>query len=344
MFFGNDFGYDEQVALQGVIWHYSDDTPFLDSAQEANEAFEPGRASRVADRMAEMVDYVDAHFEDLDYNQVLVNFYACEDQSIQNLLSIETVEGVRYSASSGLKITKSVESANEDAEEPFTFTVKLTNPDSSPYLAYVQAASEGETLHAIGPNANGEITLTTTGAGEAMLENIPLGVTYEVTEAPVNGWNLKSSTGTSGEIVEDTSIAHFVNSDGTNQNNDTPENNTPPNNDTPKNDTPPANTTPPDAIPPANNDTPEDDDVPENTTPPTTAPNNDTPPAAVPDNDTPKNDDTTPGNTVENTQPATMANVTMPKTEDPIVTWPLALIASSSLAVMLVANRKRRAL
>ena len=56
------------------------------------------------------------------------------------------------------------------------------------------------------------LTQTTTGAGEAWVTNLPVGVTYSVTEAATDGWALVGQIGTEGTIQEDViSTATFTN-------------------------------------------------------------------------------------------------------------------------------------
>ena len=103
-----------------------------------------------------------------------------------------------------LKITKAI-AGNSDAstDQAFTFTVRLAK-DGAAYTNPVKTTSEGGSEQTVTPDANGDVTVTTTGAGEALVGDLPAGVSYEVVEAGVAGWHISASQNLSGTIAAGT--------------------------------------------------------------------------------------------------------------------------------------------
>lgn len=101
-----------------------------------------------------------------------------------------------------LKITKAIaEGSDQETEDVFTFSVKLTTDGTTPYTEEVKVTSEGGTATSVTPDANGIVTVTTIGAGEALIEDLPDGIHYEITETPATGWKLVGDNGVTGTIT-----------------------------------------------------------------------------------------------------------------------------------------------
>ena len=124
-------------------------------------------------------------------------------------------ESVKHKDAGKLVISKEIATGSDkDTAQVFTFTVKLKNADGTPYVMFVQAASEGEELHIVAPSQDGVITLTTTGTGKAVIENLQLGAIYEIVEESVEGWTLVGKSGEKGTIEENAaSEAIFTNAE-----------------------------------------------------------------------------------------------------------------------------------
>ena len=142
-------------------------------------------------------------------NGAAINYSVVEDADLSDYYTNGTVT---YNSTSGkwevtntlkpgwLKITKAVANESAATTQTFTFTVKLTTGGTTAYTGGVKVQSEGGSETATTPNANGEVTVTTAGSGEAFIKDLPAGTQYEVTEASVDGWKIASSSGLTGTI------------------------------------------------------------------------------------------------------------------------------------------------
>lgn len=115
-----------------------------------------------------------------------------------------------------LKIQNITENATKlAADQEFQFTITLTDASGNPldgtYDYKTSAVGEEPTGEVAGQIGNGSVV--TLKGGEAInIIGLPVGVIYSVTEAPVEGWELLSSSGTNGSITNDGAVATFTNS------------------------------------------------------------------------------------------------------------------------------------
>lgn len=145
---------------------------------------------------------VASKFESIDYDNIVINYYAPENSDHQNLICLHTA------ATGMLKVSKEIATGSDvDTTQQFKFTVKLSLNDN-PLTRVVFVKNEGDAeFQRVTPNENGEITLTTTGAGEAWIENLPTGVNFIVTELYVDSWKLVSSNSVQGVIAKNEVVA-----------------------------------------------------------------------------------------------------------------------------------------
>ena len=97
-----------------------------------------------------------------------------------------------YGALSGnLAITKAITGDRDVSGKDFTFEVELKNSDATPYTGAVTVTDKTRNAQTVTVGETGKITVTVTGTGTATLADIPVGVTYVVTEPardPADGW------------------------------------------------------------------------------------------------------------------------------------------------------------
>ena len=113
----------------------------------------------------------------------------------------DNIIAVQNTPYGSLKITKSI-AVNSDADttQVFTFAVKLTTDGTTPYTGQVKVTSEGSTMESVTPDDDGIVTVTTAGAGTALVANLPAGIHYEVTESVPSGWKISERSGLTGTI------------------------------------------------------------------------------------------------------------------------------------------------
>ena len=98
----------------------------------------------------------------------------------------------------------------------FPFAVTLTKADGTAYSGELQAYKSRENAAGVTDVTlnfvDGTATFTLHSYQELVILNLPEGVTYTVTEGEKNGYQLATSTGTTGSITADTvSAAQFIN-------------------------------------------------------------------------------------------------------------------------------------
>ncbi len=229
VFYGNVRDEKTQTALQAVIWRYSDGVSLdvTDSSCEREDvfysylgwAFEDDDYEQMSAMALAMRDYVNSNFTSVEFENIVINYYAPDNSDFQNLLSLQTTGNTRHVDAGALKVSKEIATgSNADTAQEFTFTVTLTykedgSDEYKPYVRNVQVKNEGDAdYRTVVPNMNGEIVLTTIGAGEAWLADLAEGVVYSIVEGVVDGWMLIGKSGDAGTIVKDaTATAVFTN-------------------------------------------------------------------------------------------------------------------------------------
>lgn len=104
---------------------------------------------------------------------------------------------------SNVTVTKQVKGAFADTNKDFSYTLKLTGPFTGSYQVMKNGVEAAKT------NTNGEATFTLKNGETATIENLPLGVTYTITETDeanydetntVNGKNSKDGLVATGTV------------------------------------------------------------------------------------------------------------------------------------------------
>ncbi len=97
-----------------------------------------------------------------------------------------------YGALTGnLAIKKAITGDRDVSGKDFTFEVELKNSDATPYTGAVTVTDKTRIAQTVTVGETEKITVTVTGTGTATLADIPVGVTYVVTEPardPADGW------------------------------------------------------------------------------------------------------------------------------------------------------------